>query len=312
MKAVILGGSGFIGRELARTMLRKGWEVAIPSRSPQRYKNMFEGHGEVEFVSWDAESPGELAAIISGSDAVVNLVGENIAAGRWTEELKARLRDSRVRVGQALLKAVEQADAPPKVLVQGSAIGYYGQRGDEALDETSAPPAVGKSFLADLAREWEASTEAVEAMGVRRVVVRTGVVLDAEGGALEKFLTPFRMYLGGPMGSGRQWMSWIHRRDEVGGIVQCIERDSCGGAYNFTAPTAVTNRDFCKILGRVMHRPCWLPAPGPALKLLLGEMAEELILGGQRVLPTRLEQSGYTFLFSDLKEALHDIVQRLT
>jgi len=311
MKAVILGGSGFIGRELTRVLLRRKWEVVIPSRSPQKYQGMFEGYGDVDFAAWDARDPAALARIVSHSDVLINLVGESIAAGRWTPEQKRRIRQSRVQAGEAVTDALQQAEAPPSVLLQGSAVGYYGSRGDEELTEDAAPLPEGQSFLCDVAREWEASTASVEELGVRRVVVRTGVVLDTEGGALDKMLTPFKFFLGGPVGSGRQWMSWIHRRDEVGAMVHCIENQELRGAFNFTAPQPVTNSAFCRTLAHELNRPCWLPAPSFALKALLGEMAEELLLGGQKALPVRLQQSGYTFVFPDLGSALHDIVQRM-
>lgn len=311
MKAVILGGSGFIGRELTRTMLRKGWHVVIPSRSPQKYQGMFSSYGDVDFATWDAKTPKDLAEIISGADALVNLVGENIAAGRWSDEQKARIRNSRVDAGKAVIQALEQTNKAPGVLLQGSAVGYYGTRGNEELDENSESLPAGQSFLADTARDWEASTQQAEDMGIRRVVVRTGLVLDAEGGALEKMITPFKFFLGGPVGSGRQWMPWIHRRDEVGAMVHCIEQDSCSGAYNFTSPQPVRNKEFCSELAKALGRPCWLPAPAFALKALLGEMAEELLLGGQKALPQRLLESGYPFIFPDLGQALRDIVERM-
>lgn len=311
MKAVILGGSGFIGRELTRVLLRKKWQVTIPSRSPQKYSGMFEGYGQVDFAAWDAKDPAALAGIINNSDALVNLVGENIAAGRWTEEQKTRIRQSRVQAGEAVTAAVRQAQKPPEVLLQGSAVGYYGPRGDEEMSEDAQPLPQGQSFLCDVAREWEASTKEVEDMGLRRVLVRTGLVVDVEGGALEKMILPFRFFVGGPVGSGRQWMSWIHRRDEVGAMVHCIEHTECRGAYNFTAPQPLTNKEFCRVLAHELNRPCWLPAPSFALKTLLGEMAEELLLGGQKAPPKRLLESGYKFIFPDLGSALHDIVQRM-
>ncbi len=313
MKAIILGGTGFIGSELTRCMLRKGWDVVIPSRSPEKYKErgLFSAYGEVEYALWDAKSATGLAEIIAGADAVVNLVGESVAAGPWTEERKSRIRDSRIQAGQAVTQAVAEASARPKVLVQGSAVGFYGSRGDAICTEHTAPPHPGVSFLADTARDWEASTAGVEAKGVRRVVVRTGMVLDVEGGALEQFMAPFRFFLGGRIGSGKQWISWIHRRDQAQAIVFCIENSACKGVYNFTAPEAVTNAQFSKILGRVMGRPSWLRVPELPLKLLLGEMARELVLSGQRVVPERLRAQGYSFTFPELRPALLDIVQRM-
>ncbi len=310
MKAVILGGTGFIGQELIRAMECKKWDVVIPSRSPERHKGLFDIRGSVEFVRWDAVNGSSLAPIISGKDAVINLVGENIAAQRWTPEQKTKIRESRLQAGAAVVQAFAEAAQPPKVLLQASAVGYYGGRGDEPLTEEDAPPAPGQSFLADVARDWEASTAEVERRGVRRVVVRTGVVLDAGGGALEKMLLPFKFFVGGPVGGGRQWMSWIHRRDEAKAMLHVIQNESCRGAFNFTAPQAVTNREFARTLGEVLHRPGFVPTPGLPLRLALGEMAEELLLKGQRVLPKKLEASGYEFVFPELRSALREILLR--
>lgn len=311
MRTILLGGTGFIGRELTRAILRKGWQAVVPSRSPQKYEGLFDQFGKAELVAWDAKDPDRLAAIISGGDVVVNLLGASIADSRWTPEVKERIRSSRVEAGQALVQAFQKVQTPPSILVQGSAIGYYGNRGNEILTESDSPPPVGMSFLADVAREWEASTLDIEAMGVRRIIVRTGIVLGTEGGVLDKFLTPFQLFLGGPIGSGKQWMSWIHRTDEVQAMLFCVENESCRGAFNFTAPAPVRNKEFGEKLGRALNRPSWLPAPGFALKLAMGEMAEELVLGGQRVLPRELENKGYAFAFPELSTALQDIIQRM-
>ncbi len=308
MKVTILGGTGFIGRELTRQMSALGWRVTIPSRSPKRNEGLFPPDTPVTFVQWDAVSASELAGIIEGSDALVNLVGESIAARRWTSEQKARILNSRLRAGAAVTQAFRQAQHPPGALIQASAIGFYGPRGDETLDEGSPPSTPGSSFLSDTARAWEASTLEVESMGARRVIARTGVVLDKNGGALDKMMLPFRFFMGGPVGDGKQWLSWIHRKDEAAAIIHLLRNTECSGVYNLTAPHPLTNRDFCKALGQVLHRPCLVPAPAFGLRLALGEMARELLLTGQRVLPIRLAQSGFSFTYEHALDALQAIV----
>ncbi len=308
MQVIILGGTGFIGRELIHQMLALGWSVTVPSRSPERYAGLFGSKDPVRFAPWDAVSGIALADILEGSDAVVNLAGESIAARRWTAAQKERILDSRLRAGAAIREALGTMARKPSLLVQASAIGFYGSRGDEILDENSAPPTPSVSFLADTARAWEASTLAAEELGLRRVVIRTGMVLDKGGGALEKLVTPFKFFLGGPVGSGKQWMSWIHRKDEAAAVIHLMRDTDCAGVYNLTAPTPVTNLEFCRALGRVLRRPCLLPAPAAALRLALGEMARELVLTGQRVLPKRLQQSGFRFHYTNIGEALRDSV----
>ena len=298
MKAILLGGTGFIGRALASGLLDKGWEVAVATRDPSRYADR---EGGIEYVSWD----GGWEAALEGAQAVVNLVGENISAGRWTRERKARILKSRVAAGEAVVRALEAATNKPALLVQASATGWYGGREDEILDETSAP---GTGFLSEVCRAWEASTARAEDMGVRRVVVRTGVVLGPGGLVLKKFLPAFKLFLGGPLGSGKQWFPWIHLRDEVRAILHLMEDSTATGAYNLTAPEPVTMRAFCRALGKAMKRPSYLPVPGFALKALLGEMAVELILQGQRALPKRLLTSGFEFRFPGVDAALDNIL----
>lgn len=308
MHVIILGGTGFIGRELIRQMLALGWRVTVPSRSPQRHAGLFDSTPKVDFAPWDARSGSTLAGIIEGADAVVNLVGESIAARRWTPAQKQRIVDSRLRAGAAVLEALRMADKRPGLLVQASAVGLYGPRGDEYIDEDAAPPAPGVSFLADTARAWEASTLEAEQLGLRRVIIRTGMVLDKGGGALEKLVLPFRLFLGGPVGSGKQWMSWIHRKDEAAAVIHLMRGEDCSGAYNLTAPNPVTNLEFCRALGRALRRPCLLPAPAAAVRLALGEMARELVLRGQRVVPKRLQQGGFIFQYEHIDNALKESV----
>jgi uncharacterized protein (TIGR01777 family) len=235
---------------------------------------------------------------------IVNLAGENIGQGRWTAERKRRIRESRLNAGQAVVEAVVGAAGRPQVVVQASGIGYYGSTGEEEITE-EAPP--GADFLGRLAVEWERSTQPVGRLGVRHVVIRTGVVLSAEGGALPRLMLPFRSFLGGSMGRGRQRVSWIHISDEIRAIRFVLENEAASGPYNLAAPNPLTNGQFARVLGRVMGRPAWLPTPAPALRLLLGEMSV-VLLTGQRAVPHRLLEAGFSFRFPNLEGALEDLL----
>jgi hypothetical protein len=239
---------------------------------------------------------------------VINLAGEGIAGGRWTAERKRRIRASRLDAGRAVVQAVRQAAAAgraPAVVLQSSGVGYYGEAGEQEIGEDHPP---GNDFLAQVAVEWEASTAEVEALGVRRAVLRTGVVLDRAGGALAKMLPPFRLGLGGPLGGGRQWLPWIHMADEVGAILFLLATAAASGPFNLCAPRPVTNREFVRALGRRLRRPSILPVPAAALRLALGELADAL-LRSQRALPRRLLEAGYRFRFPDLAGALADLLR---
>jgi uncharacterized protein (TIGR01777 family) len=237
-------------------------------------------------------------------DAIVNLAGAGLADQRWTDERKKTIIDSRVRAGQAIVEAVRAAQNKPKVLIQSSGVGYYGTSLDAAMTESSPP---GNDFLANVCKTWEASTEGVEEMGVRRVITRSGVVLDPEGGALPKMLMPFRLFAGGPVGSGRQWLPWIHYYDEVEAVRFLIEEPSISGPVNLTTPQPIRNREFAKAAGRVLKRPAFAPAPGPVLKLIFGEMSV-VLLEGQQVLPARLEANRFKFKFPEIEGALRDLL----
>lgn len=299
MKVVISGGSGLIGRALTAELIANGHQVRILSRDPARAGGLPAG---VEVVGWDAESAATLAPGLEGADAVVQLAGANIGGGRWTPARKRLIRDSRVRSSRAIAEALAAAGAP-RILVQGSAVGYYGARGNERLDEDAAP---GDDFLAETCREWEAASESAAAAGVRRTVARTGVVLTREGGALPRMALPFKLFAGGPAGSGDQWLPWIHLDDEVAALRFLIEHEAAAGPFNLTAPNPVTNREFSRALGRALHRPSLMPAPAFALRLALGEMST-LVLDGQRAVPRRLLEAGFDFTFSDAEGALRAI-----
>jgi len=290
LRIAIAGASGLIGSELARRLQGDGHTVVrLVRREPK-------GAGEVR---WDPEGGRVDAAGLEGVDAVVNLAGENVAE-RWTAERKRRIRASRVDGTRALAEAVARLARKPKVLVNASAVGIYGNRGDERVDEMSAP---GGGFLAGVVRDWEAATEPAARAGVRVVLPRLGVVLTAKGGALAKLLTPFRLGAGGPIGGGGQWMSWVALDDAVDVLYLSIVDDRLSGPVNAVAG-AVTNDEFVRTLGRVLNRPTILPLPAFALKLAFGEMAEETILYSQRVEHRKLTQLGYSFEHPELEGAL--------
>jgi len=297
---VIAGGSGLIGRALTEAWVGEGRKVVVLTR---RCRGDAEGVRQVE---WDGRSPGPWWSELEAADVVVNLAGENLAGGRWTAARKSRLVASRVEPTHALVAAIEAAARSPRVYLQSSGVNYYGERGDEAVDE-SAP--AGTGFLAEMAREWEGASQRLEALEIRRILLRNAVVLDRRGGALPRMLLPFRLGVGGRLGDGRQWFPWIHLADEVEAIRFLSGRDSLGGIFNLAAPQSVRNADFTRELGRAVSRPTLLPVPALLLKLLFGEMAE-VLLTGQRVVPRRLIEAGFRFRFPELAGALGDLLPR--
>ncbi len=302
MHVLVPGGTGLIGRALARHLIGQGHRVTVLTRRPERRPQGLPQ--EAALARWSLD-PADLARYLEAADAVVNLVGANIAQGRWTTRRKAELYHSRVDAGRALSQAWEQARKRPSVLLQMSAVGYYGSRGDQILTE-EAPP--GSDFLARLCVDWEASTRPVEDLGARRVVMRTGIVLSTEGGALPRLLLPIRLGVGGPLGDGKAYMPWIHVHDVVEAMRFFLEREATRGVYNLCAPHPVTNEEFVRTLGRLLHRPTWFRVPAWALRLALGKMAEAL-LASLRAVPQRLLEAGYTFAFPHLEPALRDLLQ---
>jgi uncharacterized protein (TIGR01777 family) len=291
VRVTITGASGLIGRPLVEALRARGDEVTILSRDPQRG------------VTWDPLSEPAPAEALSGRDAVVHLAGENVAQ-RWTESAKRSIRQSRVIGTQALVEGLRAADPRPGILVSASAVGYYGDRGDEVLDEESAP---GTDWLAGVCVDWEAAAAEATNLGMRVCSLRTGVVLSRDGGALAKMLPPFRLGLGGPVAGGGQYMPWIHLDDIVGLYLAATDASAYTGPINATGPTPVTNRDFSKALGRALHRPAVAPVPKLAVRALFGEMSE-IVTGGQRAVPRRAAELGYEFLFTRLDPALADVL----
>jgi hypothetical protein len=294
MKIVVSGSTGLIGSPLVEALQRRGDEVVRLIRPPQAAS----GGG----LRWDPERGTIDRAGLEGLDAVIHLAGENVF-GRWSTAKKQRIRDSRVHGTRLVSDAVAALTKRPAVLLAASAIGYYGDQGDTPLSERSPPPA-GGDFLAEVARDWEAATASAARAGVRVVNMRFGVVLTPSGGALGKMLPPFRLGLGGPVGSGNQYVSWIERGDVIRAILHLLERSDLSGPVNMTAPSPVTNRELATSLGKVLHRPAGLPVPAFALKLAFGTEGAEMLQSGQRVLPERLVASGFKFRFETIESAL--------
>ena len=301
MNVVIAGGSGFLGSALARALTAEGHDVAILTRQAAAHTP---SPPHVSMVSWTPDgTTGPWARVIDGATAVINLAGESIAAKRWSSAQKQKLRDSRLLATRSLILAIQQSSRKP-AFISGSAVGYYGDRGDETLTESSAP---GTDFLANLARDWEAVAGEISRV-TRVALVRTGIVLDREGGALPKMLPPFKMFAGGPLGSGTQYMSWIHKDDWVRLVAWMITAEGARGPVNATSPSPVTNAEFSSALGRVLKRPSLLPAPAFALRIALGEMADALLLSSQRALPVRATDLGFSYRYSNIDEALASIL----
>ena len=296
MKILASGMSGTIGLALLPALASEGHSIVRLKTGTARSQNE---------IAWDPGKPLN-PELIGGFDAVIHLAGENIF-GRWSQAKKARIRDSRGKGTQHVCEALAHGENKPGVLIAGSAIGYYGNRGDETLTEDNT---LGTGFLAETCREWEAATQPAEQAGWRVIHLRTGVVLSTREGALKKMLLPFRLGLGGKIGSGRQWLSWISIADTVAAILHCLKTESLRGPVNMVAPNPVTNAEFSRTLGKALHRPAFATVPAFATKLFFGpEMAEETVLTSQRVLPRRLQESGFQFQYTELSGALESLVQ---
>jgi len=321
MKIVLTGGTGFIGYSLQKNLIQQGHEVLVLSRRPVQDSNP-----SVRYVLWEPTRGNEWEQSLRGADACVNLAGEPIAAKRWTKAQKLKIIESRCDATHALAHAIQKLEKKPKVLINASAVGFYGSReqaasrgltaralaggpgprGDEIITEEQRP---GTDFLAQTCKAWETHAVRAEDFGLRVVRLRIGIVLEKGGGALQKMIPPFQFFIGGPLGNGRQWMSWIHREDVVGLILWALENSKVSGALNATAPNPVTMKEFADTLGKVMHRPSFAAVPGFVLKTLLGEMSD-LLLKGQRVVPEKALRLGYQFKYPSLEPALRAILKK--
>ncbi|MFO7944953.1 MAG: TIGR01777 family oxidoreductase [Anaerolineales bacterium] len=306
MKFTITGGTGLIGSTLVRLLAAQDYEVIILSRSPDSASNL---PRHVKLVYWDGKNVSSWVDQLDGTNVVINLAGESIAGkgiipSPWTDPKKDRILKSRVQVGNTLLEGIKQVDQKPQKFIQASAIGYYGSHGDDILTESSPP---GSDFLSRTCTAWEASTKPVFDLGVSHIVVRLGVVLSEKGGALPRLLLPFKLFLGGSLGNGEQWYSWIHIDDVCNAIKYLSEHTHAQGVYNLTAPNPVKNKLFAKTIGEIMSRPAFLPVPGFLMKMVLGEVSS-VVLDGQRVIPKRLRQLNFSFQYPELGEALRDLI----
>lgn len=318
MHIVVAGGSGFLGQALTDALRGDGHAITIltrrvdpkPGAAPAAAvegaaSTVPPAPGQSRQAAWTPDgTAGGWAAVIDGADVVINLAGDSIATGRWTADKKRRIADSRLNATRSLGVAMARAAAPPTLLINGSAVGYYGPCGDEMVTEAHAP---GQDFLAGVCVRWEAEAQRAASRGTRVVCVRTGLVLDAKGGALQAMLLPFKLGVGGPLGAGQQYWPWIHRQDWVDLVRMLVTSPTATGAVNASAPNPVTNAEFTRLLGRALHRPAFLPAPAFALRLALGEMADALLLTGQRAVPAAADRLGYRFTYPDLAAALDEI-----
>ncbi len=303
MRIVLTGGTGFVGRELLQVLLAQKHQVTLLTRNS---KKAGLSNTLLKVVYWDGKSPGDWTRDIDGADAVINLAGESIANGRWTRRQKELLIHSRIDSTRALASAIANANKKPPVLINASAVGYYGPVESDDVTETYSK---GMGFLADLCQMWELEARAAESSGTRVVLLRIGVVLENGGGALKKMTPPFQMYVGGHIGTGRQWFSWIHRDDLINIVLFALKNPDLKGPVNAVAPKPVTQKEFSQALGKALGKPCWAPVPGFVLKLGLGEMSE-MLLTGQKVVPEVLNRSGFSFKFPDPDSALSDIFKK--
>lgn len=299
MKIVITGASGFIGSLLTDHLWSQRHHLILLSRNPPRESNLT----QQEWISWKPGAPGDWEQVIDGVDGIINLAGEPIAAKRWSDAQKEKIRFSRVASTNALVKAVGKAVKKPKFLISASAVGYYGPRGDETITEETVP---GNDYLARVCVDWEEEARKAESYGIRVALVRTGIVLGKGQGALAKMVAPFKYFVGGPLGSGNQWVPWIHIEDHIALLLFLIENQNARGPFNATAPNPVTMTEFCKTLGKVLNRPSWASVPGGMLTLLVGEMSE-MLLNGQRAVPQAAVKLGYEFKYPNLLPALESL-----
>jgi len=299
MKILITGASGLIGKALQTSFKEKGYEMLLGSRGEPKDERHIKWNPDTGFSAEDLPR-------LEGLDTVIHLAGENISGLRWTEEKKKAIRDSRVFGTRSMIETFDKLKQKPKVFISGSAIGFYGDRGNDEMNESSS---AGKTFLSEISKEWEAESRRAEDMGIRTVLLRTGIVLSKDGGALATMMTPFKLGIGGVIGSGEQWMSWVSLDDVVRIINFVLENEDFRGAINVTAPNPVTNKEFTKTLGSVLYRPTFLPLPEFAVHMVFGEMGDALLLDSTRVVPKRLLDAGFEFKYPNLKDALEHAVK---
>ncbi len=303
MRVFLTGGTGLVGQGVVRLLAQKGTALVVLSRNPDRAEKLLGASAQI--VPGDPAREGSWMNELEGCDAVIHLAGENIFARRWSARFKRILQDSRIQSTQNLVQAIAAAARRPQVLLSASAVGYYGPRQDDTpLDEQASP---GEDFLAQLCVRWEAEAQKAQQHGVRVALMRLGIVLSASGGALKQMLLPFRLFVGGPVGGGQQWMSWIHGQDVARAVQFLLDHSEISGPVNFTAPEPVRNVEFARTLGQVLRRPARVRTPAWALRLALGQVAEVLTTG-QRVVPAKLQRHGFEFLFPRLKPALEDLL----
>lgn len=302
MKIIITGASGFIGRYLVRFFAEKNFTITALSRNPQKLQSLVPA--STLCLPWQNLDPSPWLRQLNEPAVIINLIGENIAGHLWTRRYKQSLRQSRLDSVKTIVQALEQSRSKEHVLIQASAVGYYGNKLQE-VDESSPP---GNDFLARLVVDWEQASQQAENWTARRIITRFGVVLGAQGGALPKMLLPFKLFLGGPLGSGKQGFPWIHIADVAQAMLFFIEHEAINGVFNLVAPQMIAQKEFCKTLGKVLKRPCWLPVPAPLLKIFLGEMARLALLSGQFVKPGHLLKAGYRFKFPEIETTLKNIL----
>ncbi|MBE0684878.1 MAG: TIGR01777 family protein [Anaerolineaceae bacterium] len=302
MKILISGGTGLIGKALIKNFIQTGDQIVVLTRSKYGRKDS----DSIKYVEWDTQSSEPLNPILKDIDAVINLAGDNIGEGYWSNAKKERIIQSRVQAGNALSRAIIDSGNQPDVFIQASGVGYYGASLDETFDELSPN---GKGFQADVAHKWENSSAELDAIGIRRVIIRMGIVLDAKSGALPLMVLPFKMFVGGPLGSGRQFVSWIHLQDDIRAIDFVMRNKKLSGAVNLTAPKSNSNKEFGKTIGNVLKRPYWFPVPAFGLRLILGEKSA-LVLEGQKVYPGKLLDHGFEFKYPDIESALKNIYNK--
>jgi uncharacterized protein (TIGR01777 family) len=305
-KIVITGGSGFIGHPLISKLQKEGYQLLVLSRQPGQHDEL--NSASVKMMYWDARNINGWIKELESAAAVINLAGENLSSGLWTEKRKQKLVQSRLDATGAIVEAIKISTNHPNVLIQASGINYYGASRDEKLDETSEK---GEGFLADLCDRWESTAAEVEEQGVRLVRMRFGLVLGKDGGLLSRMTLPYRFFAGFHFGNNKQWMSWVHRRDVVNSILFAIRNPKITGAVNVSAPQPVLFREFLGQLGKELNRPSWLFIPPSLMKILLGEMARETLFSSLQVMPEKLTNSGYSFTFDNIEGALQDILKGL-